>query len=173
MTSIQIVDDDINTLNALKRLLNREDWLVDTFSSVTAALNALDDNEYSVIIADYRMPLLDGVGYLAWAKQKSPGSTRLMLSAYSDNNALIEAINSAEVYRFIAKPWHNDELIEIVRQASLRSTRTNLARKHKVKHPLVVDNAVLELERQDPGITLIQFDEDGAISLDTDPFDAV
>jgi DNA-binding NtrC family response regulator len=167
MTNIQIVDDDMNTLNALKRLLNRENWRVDTFSSITAALSALDDNEYNVIIADYRMPLLDGVGYLAWAKQKSPGSTRLMLSAFSDNNALIAAINSAEVYRFIAKPWNNDELIEIVRQASLRSTRANLAREHNAKHPLIVDSAVQELERHDPGITLIQFDADGAISLDT------
>jgi DNA-binding NtrC family response regulator len=170
MKKIQIVDDDVHIITALKRVLHADSWCVDVYSSVTDALAALEENHYDVIIADYLMPILDGVQYLAWAKVKSPGSTRLMLSAFSDKETLLEAINIAEVFRFITKPWKNDELIETVRQAYIHSTATALVQKLPNKHPLLVNDVVQQLERLEPGITRVKFDDDGALILDKQPF---
>ena len=117
MIRIQLVDDEPNVLNSLRRLLRRQDWQVDAFSDVEEALEALLQHEYAVILSDYKMPMADGVTYLKFAKQKQPGAIRLVLSGHGDSESMVKAINQAEVFRYLTKPWDDDELREHIRQA--------------------------------------------------------
>jgi DNA-binding NtrC family response regulator len=167
MLRIQLVDDDMNVLQALQRLLHGRGWRIDAFNNVIDALKALDAADYSVIIADYRMPNLDGVAYLEWARQKQPQAVRLMLSAFPESVAIMQAINRAEVFRFITKPWHNESLLVDIKQAigrsKLKITETKI---ETTAHQLLADQEFAQLEGIEPGITRVEFDSDGAISLD-------
>ena len=169
MPRIQLVDDDMQILQALQRLLRHKDWQLDAFNNVADALQALSRHSYDVIIADYRMPKLDGVSYLEWARQQQPAATRLMLSAYPESDAMMQAINRAEVFRFISKPWRNDELLQAVTLAVGRSTTAKPTAETPVSaHHLLAEEEFAKLERIEPGITRVEFDEDGAIRLDLD-----
>jgi DNA-binding NtrC family response regulator len=166
MHKIQLVDDDVEILHALQRLLRKTTWQLDIFDKVPAALQALSTNHYAVIIADYRMPKLDGVSYLEWARQKQPAATRILLSAYPESDTMLQAINRAEIFRFVNKPWCNDHLLRVVNQAVARS-KVVLPGALAVAplHHLLVEEEYAELERIEPGITRVEFDEDGAITL--------
>ena len=167
MPRIQLVDDDMQILQALQRLLRHKDWQLDVFDKVADALQALSSHSYDVIIADYRMPRLDGVSYLEWARQKQPAATRLMLSAYPESDAIMQAINRAEVFRFISKPWRNEELLQTVALAVSRSDSLKPVSDTVVSaHHLLAEEEFAKLERIEPGITRVEFDEDGAIRLD-------
>lgn len=169
MPRIQLVDDDIQILQALQRLLRHKDWQLDVFDKVADALQALSSHNYEVIIADYRMPKLDGVSYLEWARQKQPTAVRLMLSAYPESDAMMQAINRAEVFRFISKPWRNEELLHAVTLAVARSNSLKPVSEIAVTaHHLLAEEEFAKLERIEPGITRVEFDEDGAIRLDMD-----
>ena len=117
MIRIQLVDDEPNVLNSLRRLLRRQDWQVDAFSDVEEALEALLQHEYAVILSDYKMPMADGVTYLKIAKQKQPGAIRLVLSGHGDSESMVKAINQAEVFRYLTKPWDDKQIREQIQQA--------------------------------------------------------
>jgi putative two-component system response regulator len=106
---ILFLDDDQNVLNALRRLFVRDfDILMST--SGPDALDLLRKNEVSVIVSDNLMPGMKGIEFLQQAKHIAPDSVRIMLTGYGDMQAAIDAINRGEVYKFIEKPWDNDEL---------------------------------------------------------------
>ena len=117
MIRIQLVDDEPNVLNSLRRLLRRQDWQVDAFSDVEEALEALLQHEYAVILSDYKMPMADGVTYLKFAKQKQPGAIRLVLSGHGDSESMVKAINQAEVFRYLTKPWDDHEVVAAISSA--------------------------------------------------------
>lgn len=117
MIRIQLVDDEPNILSALKRLLRPNGWEIHAYDNVEAALGGLLEYEFAVIISDYQMPTADGVTYLQFAKQRQPDAMRLVLSAYGDRKSMIEAINQAEVYRYLSKPWDDYEVVAAIRSA--------------------------------------------------------
>lgn len=117
MMRIQLVNDEPNILSSLRRLLKPQGWQIDTFNKVEDALNSLLEQEYAVIVSDYQMPTADGVTYLQFAKQKQPTAIRLVLSAYGDRESMIKAINQAEVYRYLSKPWDDYELVAAIKSA--------------------------------------------------------
>ncbi len=116
---IMLVDDDKNGLKALKRVLSLSfnAAVIESFTSPHVACDELHRAAYDVIIADYRMPELDGVSLLAKAKQIQPCSIRLMLSGYCDKESLYGAINIAQVQRFIEKPYEPTVLKSIIEDA--------------------------------------------------------
>lgn len=117
MIRIQLVDDEPNILSALKRLLRPNGWEIHAYDNVEAALGGLLEHEFAVIISDYQMPTADGVTYLQFAKQRQPDAMRLVLSAYGDRNSMIKAINQAEVYRYLSKPWDDYEVVAAIKSA--------------------------------------------------------
>lgn len=117
MIRIQLVDDEPNILSSLRRLLKPQGWQIDAFNTVEDALSGLLKHEYAVIVSDYQMPTADGVTYLQFAKQKQPNAIRLVLSAYGDRESMIKAINQAEVYRYLSKPWDDYELVAAIKSA--------------------------------------------------------
>jgi len=114
--AILIVDDQPEILNALERLLKEEN-VVHTTTSGHQALDMLREHEFALILADQRMPLLTGVEFFTEAIRIQPDAIRILITAYADINASIEAINKGQIFQYISKPWEPEELRLIVRRA--------------------------------------------------------
>ncbi len=108
---VLFVDDELNTLAAFKRLFfNNDDVDIFTASSGAEGLKVLGLNNIDLVISDMRMPQLSGTDFLKYVKNKYPNVLRVMLTGYADMPSTLEAINSGEVYRFLTKPWNDDDL---------------------------------------------------------------
>jgi response regulator RpfG family c-di-GMP phosphodiesterase len=114
---ILFVDDDPNILNAFKRQL-RKQYKLETASSGKEGLVALQEKgPFSVIVADMRMPEMDGVTFLKKAQEASPDSVRLMLTGNADQQTAIDAVNEGNVFRFLNKPCPLDTLVSALDSA--------------------------------------------------------
>src|SRR5208283_1441111 len=100
---IMLVDDDLNLLNSLKRVLHDE-FDIETFTCGSDALAALDKEEYAVVVSDMKMPEMDGVTLLAKIRDKVPNTIRAMLTGNADLQTAIEAVNVGSIFRFQLKP---------------------------------------------------------------------
>jgi response regulator RpfG family c-di-GMP phosphodiesterase len=115
---ILFVDDEKNILNSLERLFFDEDFEILIASSGEEALTILKTYpDIGVIVSDQRMPGLCGVDFLEKAKEIAPNALRILLTGYADINISIDVINKGEAYRYITKPWNDDELIAIIRES--------------------------------------------------------
>lgn len=115
---ILFVDDEENILRALKRLFMDEDCEVFTASSGADALKILEESEeICVIVSDQRMPEMTGVDFLEKSRKISPQSIRILLTGYADINAAVDAINRGGTFRYITKPWKDDELLQVIKSA--------------------------------------------------------
>jgi len=115
--TILFVDDEVNILKAVKRLLRHEPWEVLTAPRPHEALKLLDTAEVQVVISDQRMPDMSGVDLLAAVRERHPDIVRMMLTGYTEINVAVEAINRGEIFRLITKPWNDEELKATLRQA--------------------------------------------------------
>ena len=98
------VDDDMHVLNALQRNL-RKQFTIDTALGGEQALALIEQQgPYAVIVADMRMPGMDGVQFLSKAQEKAPDTVRIMLTGNADQQTAIEAVNQGHVYQFLTKP---------------------------------------------------------------------
>lgn len=171
MIKIQLVDDEPNILNALKRLLRPNGWEIYTYDNVESALGGLLEHNYAVIISDYQMPTADGVTYLQFAKQRQPNAVRLVLSAYGDRNSMIKAINQAEVYRYLSKPWDDYEVVATIKSAidiyELKTENQRLLDEVNAQRRMIKarEQELLRLEKDNPGITRVQRDADGSVLI--------
>ncbi|MBI5233137.1 MAG: response regulator [Deltaproteobacteria bacterium] len=114
---VLFVDDEANVLNSLRRLFADTGFEVLTASNALDALEILKSNSVSVIISDNCMPVMSGVELLQKARAVSPESVRIMLTAYADIQSAMDAINKGAVYKFISKPWNDNELKAIATEA--------------------------------------------------------
>jgi diguanylate cyclase (GGDEF)-like protein/PAS domain S-box-containing protein len=105
-----LVDDEPSILNALRRTLRCNEYQIVLANNADEALDALAHHEIGVVITDNRMPGVSGIELLRQVKQRYPQITRIMLSGYTDFTSLSSAINSGEIFRFLSKPWEDDEL---------------------------------------------------------------
>ncbi len=116
--TVLFVDDEANTLNALKRVLLDEPNEAIFADSGKEALEMLRAKQVHVILSDMRMPEMPGLELIKIVKKENPYIIRLLFSAYTDIHTLLAAINQGQIFRFITKPWgHDDELRMIIRQA--------------------------------------------------------
>ncbi len=107
---ILCVDDEIEVLNSLERLL-RHDFHITTATSAKEALSIFTKNpNFAIVLSDYRMPDDNGVELLSKIKQINPTTVRAILSGQMDVDNIAKAINQAEIHRFILKPWDNNYL---------------------------------------------------------------
>lgn len=121
--SILVVDDDRDVLDELEQLLVRTDKYeseVVTATSGDEAIELLDRNEFDLVLADFKMPGMNGVELLSVVKEKYPETIRILITGYSDINIAKEAINWAEVHAYIEKPWDNEELRLTIQEALSR-----------------------------------------------------
>lgn len=116
-----LVDDEPNILSALKRLFRGKGWHVRSAAGGQAGLALMKSEAVDLVISDMRMPEMDGAQFLAQVRVRWPDTVRLLLTDHSDINAIIEAIieaiNRGEIYRYITKPWDDNDIVLIVHQA--------------------------------------------------------
>jgi DNA-binding NtrC family response regulator len=128
---ILIVDDEPANLRTLERLF-RDQYQVMTAGSGTQALDILGQHDVALLITDQRMPGMTGIELLKNTVSLRPRMVRMILTGYTDIEALVEAINCGEVYRYVTKPWNNDELRLTVKRA-LEHFETN-KKSHCLEH---------------------------------------
>lgn len=114
--SVLFVDDESHILTSLKRLLRKEPYRVHTAVGGAAGLEVLAANEIQMVVSDQRMPEMTGTQFLQKVKESYPDTVRLVLSGYAEAGAIVDAINTGEVYRFIGKPWEDESLKLTLRQ---------------------------------------------------------
>jgi response regulator RpfG family c-di-GMP phosphodiesterase len=115
---VLFVDDEENILKSLKRLLIDEEIDILTATSGEQGLDVLRNTpEIGLIVSDQRMPGLTGAEFLRQSREIAPDALRIMLTGYADITATIEAINKGGAYRYLSKPWDDEEMIRTIRDA--------------------------------------------------------
>lgn len=151
---ILCVDDERNVLKALERIFLDDDFEILTGNAGIEGLEILDANpDIKVVISDYRMPGMNGVEFLREVYARRPDTVRMVLSGYADTAAVVSAINEGQIYKFIPKPWNDDEL----RQTVISAIETfDLALKNRdLTRELVSTNEGLERQIADRTAELI------------------
>jgi DNA-binding NtrC family response regulator len=176
---ILIVDDEPFILTALQRVLRNglkdaagQRYAVECFTEAAPALAMARECAFALAISDHRMPGMTGVEFLSELRRIQPECGRIILSGYADLNALVSAINEAEISRFISKPWTDFDLLSTVRQV-LRIRELTLENQRladQVRQQMGVLSAqeaeLRRLERLEPGITHVQWGSDGSFILE-------
>jgi len=143
---IVLVDDEEMVVTSIKSFLTLEtDYEVVGFTTPAEALTYIESNRVDVIVSDYLMPDMDGISFLAKVKEIQPEATRILLTGYADKENAIKAINDVGLYQYIEKPWDNDALLNIVRNAlEEKSLRHALATKVHELDALMSQHGELE-----------------------------
>ncbi|MEH6473061.1 MAG: EAL domain-containing protein [Halopseudomonas sp.] len=115
--TVLIVDDEVNITQSFQRLFRKEPYRILTANSGQQALQILAKETVEVVVSDQRMPGMTGAELFSVVQQRYPNTTRLLLSGYTDFEALTYAINNGAISKFISKPWNRDELQQSLQQA--------------------------------------------------------
>jgi DNA-binding NtrC family response regulator len=113
---VLFVDDEPRILNTM-RMLFRGSYDVLVAESGAKALELLKTNAVDVIVSDQRMPGMTGIEMLRQARELNPNAMRILLTGYSDLNAIIGSINDGEIFRFVNKPWFDEDLTSTLQRA--------------------------------------------------------
>lgn len=175
MRNILILDDEVNVLHALERALRLHfppaDVRMELFTTPIEALSRCTEIEFDVVLSDFRMPLMSGVDFLRAIKELVPGTIRIMLSASTEFDTVANAVNEAEIFRYLSKPWeiadltHNIALAFAHRDAILREQR--LADEQRLRNGLITPQELeaRRLEQAEPGIMKVNWGPDGEVIL--------
>lgn len=115
--TLLLVDDEPNILSALKRLLRRDGYRILIGNSASEGLDILAHDNVDVIMSDQRMPGTTGVEFLRRAKELYPDTVRIILSGYSELQYITDAINEGAIYKFLTKPWDDEQIRKNIRDA--------------------------------------------------------
>ncbi|MCB1932399.1 MAG: EAL domain-containing protein [Candidatus Accumulibacter sp.] len=115
--TLLVVDDEPNILSAIRRVLRGQGYRVLTAESAQAGLVLLASNDVQVILSDQRMPQMSGTEFLGRVKLLHPDTVRLVISGYTQLDSIIDAVNEGAIYKFLTKPWDEDQLREHIRDA--------------------------------------------------------
>lgn len=124
--TLLLVDDEPGVLSALRWLFLPFNYRVLTAASGYEGLQTLAREPVDLVISDMRMPEMDGAAFLEQVRLRWPRVMRLVLTGHADMAATIDAINRGEIWRYLAKPWNNEEVILTVRDALERQRLTEL-----------------------------------------------
>lgn len=114
---VLFVDDEANILQSVRRVMRKSDVEIETTTDAGEALRMVAANPFAVVISDQRMPRMEGVELLEKVRVHSPDTVRIILTGYADVQASVDAINKGAVYRYLNKPWEDDDLRNTIRQA--------------------------------------------------------
>jgi response regulator RpfG family c-di-GMP phosphodiesterase len=179
MIKLLVVDDEPNVLNALRRMcLNRTakpvlaEMKVTTFTAPLQALNCVRSEPFDLVISDYRMPEMNGATFLTHVKELQPDAARIILSACVDMEGIVSAINNAGIFRFVSKPWSDEDLkttmLEVIAHRDLLLENRTLADEVRRQRSVISRQReeLKRLEAETPGITRVRWNEDGAVLLE-------
>lgn len=115
---ILIVDDEEMVLTSIRAFLSLEtEYEVMPFSDPEEAAAYLEKNPSDVIVSDYLMPKMNGIQFLAKAKQLQPETPRVLLTGHADKQSAIRAINEVNLFQYLEKPWDNAQLLLVINGA--------------------------------------------------------
>jgi signal transduction histidine kinase len=115
--TLLVVDDEVDVLESLRHLFHRS-YRVLTASSGDQALELLKKNDVHLILSDQRMPGMSGDIFLSQARRLHPDAIRMLFTGYADIQAVINAVNEGNIFRYILKPWDAVELEGVIRQGA-------------------------------------------------------
>jgi serine phosphatase RsbU (regulator of sigma subunit) len=143
--TILVVDDDDLILSALRGLFLLEtEYEVLTHSDPKAALTEAESRPIDIVISDFLMPEMNGVDFLGRLREVQPSAVRILLTGFADKENAIRAINEVGLYQYIEKPWDNQDLLIIIRNAlAERGLRRQLRDKVEEFNRLVRDHTDL------------------------------
>ncbi len=140
---ILCVDDERNVLRALERIFLDDDYEIVLAGSGEEGLKIMEESgPFQVVISDYRMPVMNGVEFLKGVYDRWPQTVRIVLSGYADASAIVAAINEGHIYRFIPKPWNDDELRVTIQNCLERYFLQK--NNHELLEQLAISNQALE-----------------------------
>src|SRR3972149_3405553 len=139
--NILFVDDEKNILGSLSRVFRKEGYGILLAESGECGLDLLRHNSVAVVVSDQRMPGMGGVEFLKKVREASPDTVRMMLTGQADSSEITGAINEGGVYRYITKPWDDEELKQIIKAAVERYNL--LAENRRLQEATMKQNAEL------------------------------
>ncbi len=169
---IMIVDDEVGIVNSLRRLLLSVPCSygclsykleVETFTMPAAALERAREQAFDLFLADYRMPGMNGVEFLARIREMQPDAARLIISGFADLNAFADAVNGADIYRFLSKPWNDYVLVSAIAQAL--NYRELMLENRQLAAKASVDGAAMS-QRQPAPAAKVRWGPDGSAIVD-------
>lgn len=150
---ILFVDDEERILRSLALQFRRE-YQVLTESDPRRALERLKSEPIHIIVSDQRMPQMSGAELLAEAQQIAPDTLRILLTGYSDLDAAVEALNSGGIFRYLTKPWDQQEMAFTLRQAAQIAVRQLQTPKVSAAIPQAALNVLL-LDEDAPTLDVV------------------
>lgn len=174
--SILYVDDDISNLNVFKATF-RSDYNIFLAPSAKEGLEIIKNQEIHIILADQRMPGITGVEFFEMILKEFPEPIRILITGYTDIESVIAAINKGQIYRFISKPWNEQELQVAIENAyeiydvrqKLESSNKELRKRndelnrfvysasHELKAPLRTISGILKMAEENKNINPDQY----------------
>ncbi|MFQ5456120.1 MAG: HD domain-containing phosphohydrolase [Nitrospirota bacterium] len=150
--TVLFVDDEENILRSFKRLFMDEEIDIMTAASGEKALEIVKDNkDIALIVSDQRMPGMSGAEFLRQTRDILPDTMRMIITGYADINAAVDAINKGGAFRYISKPWKDEELIQIVKDALQRYT----LKKENIRLTKIVEKQNEELKKWNSDLELM------------------
>jgi DNA-binding NtrC family response regulator len=180
MTRLLLVDDEPNVVASLQRLLKRRlprSVRVDIESDPLQAVRRVREVAYAVVVSDFRMPGIDGIELLKHVRDAQPHAVRMMLTASSEFTTMMDAVNEVEVFRYLPKPWNDDELVAQVNlaldraEASRHERELADAMRVQVGEADLMEVEMRRLEELEPGITRVDWGPNGEVLIPLDVHD--
>jgi diguanylate cyclase (GGDEF)-like protein len=157
-----LVDDEANILSAIRRAMRGAPLSLRAFGSPEEALAALEDEEPAAVISDYRMPGMSGTAFLERFKAACPGATRVLLTGYVDLEASVDSINKGAVYRFVSKPWDDEQL----KATAMAAAAESVAGRAAAALPRLFESLLGASSREEAiGAAARYLDEDSGLAL--------
>ena len=161
---ILLVDDEEKVLHSLKRALHSDDYMIYTSLSAEEAEGIVKTERPHLIICDYQLGGMNGMDFLKKISEESPEIIAILITGHAELKIAVEAINKAVLYKFILKPWDNDDLKVTVQRAL--EYRAALAENKRLLNEIKKwEDHIEKLEKEYPGITKVKRNSEGRIIL--------
>jgi len=160
--TILVVDDEELFLEYIQRAFSSENYNVITATSGKEGLDILGKLRVSMVISEYKLPLMNGLEFLEKVRIIYPNILTIMVTEHADVELAIKAINEAGVYKFLLKPWDDIDFKNTIKK-TLESLQVIRERNVLVRKVKTHEATLKELEKRYPGITKVERNEDGYI----------
>jgi DNA-binding NtrC family response regulator len=160
--TILVVDDEEFSIENIQRVLSDENYNVITVSNGQKGLDILKKHQVSMVISEYKIPLMNGLEFLEKVRIIYPDILTIMMTDHADIELAIKAINESGVYKFLLKPWDDIDFKNTIKK-TLESLQVIKKRDGLIRKVKTHEATLKDLEKRYPGITKVERDEDGCI----------
>ena len=160
--TILVVDDEEFFIEYIQRILSDENYNVISASSGQEGIALLEKQQVSMVISEYKIPLMNGLEFLEKVRIIYPDILTIMVTDHADIELVIKAVNEAGVYKFLLKSWDDIDFKNTIKK-TLESLQVIKERDVLIRKVKTHEATLKDLEKRYPGITKVEKDEDGYI----------